>query len=122
MAKLSARGRKELARVSKETVPPETSTCYACSGNPVEGGACPTCKGTGKVPSLISWERTTLAFMSDGVVLVKRDVVFRADNRRHNYNWSVHRKLRPTVTVEQFVAAFTKAGYVQNVRQLSVVR
>lgn len=121
MAKLSARGRKELARVSKGVTRPESVPCHSCSGTPPEGG-CQSCQSTGKTASLISWERVTLAFMSDGVVLTKRDVVFREDNRRHTYNWTVYRKLRPSVTAEQFVATFEKAGYTQERRQLSLVR
>jgi predicted kinase len=73
MAKLGARGRTELLRYSKE--------------GPGDG-------------DLTDWERTSKAFMSDGTILVKRDVRFRADemggkSRKHSYGWKVHGKVKP---------------------------
>jgi hypothetical protein len=77
MAKLSARGRTEVARLVKEL--PADETC--------------------------SWRRKTFALMSDGVVLEKLDVEFRlrayAPTRRHSYGWKV--LLRTKATKERFV-------------------
>lgn len=61
MAKLSAYGQREVARLERERETP--------------------------ADTLISWERTTFAFMESGRVLSKRDVKFRSENRKHSYGW-----------------------------------
>lgn len=92
MAKLSARGRTELVRMEKEDSAPKSD--------------------------IITYERTTYALMSDGNILQKRDVIFPAgpyDNgkdRKHKYNWTVKGKLKKDVTREQFIAAYSKRGFV----------
>jgi len=86
MAKLSARGRKELARVTKtETLTEEQSS--------------------------VTLERTTvLALMSDGKILQKDSVVFRSGDK-HSYGWKVRSKAKAGVTPEMFVSALTNQGY-----------
>ena len=128
MARLSARGRVELARVSKETCLPEhKDSCGRCNstgkcladltnsdGSYVfshAGDPCSSCDGSGKEKHLTSWERRTLALMSDRTILVKDDVRFRSDNRPHSYGWKVKSKVKPGVTREQFIEAYAKAGY-----------
>lgn len=130
MAKLSARGRFELARVSKETYPPEhKDSCVSCNSTGkyqsdlksksgdftyhLAGDTCASCDGSGKEKTLCSWERRTLALMSDRTILVKDDVRFRSDNRPHSYGWKVKSKVKPGVTREQFIEAYAKAGYSQ---------
>ena len=83
MAKLGARGRKELARMEKERAWPS---------------------------DLTNWDRKTVAFMEDGTILRKVDVRFRSDGRRHSYGWTVFCKDQG-ISVEKFVAAFEKQGY-----------
>lgn len=87
MAKLSARGRKELARVTKVVFPGEEE--------------------------LTSQRRYTLSLMSDGVILEKIDVVFRSDGKKHSYGWKVRSKVKESVTPEKFVAVFEKKGYAR---------
>lgn len=108
MAKLSARGRKELVRVAKEASVPLKVSHLLC-----DGGGCPDCGGTGEVKSLISWESVTLALMTDRKVLRKRVVVFREDNRRHDYGWTVDGAIKEGVTPDKFKAVFLKAGYTE---------
>jgi hypothetical protein len=91
MAKLSARGRRELARVSREKLTPESA--------------------------LVSWEKTTVALMSDGSVLEKSDVRFKPDQydpggRRHSYGWTVKGKVKAGLTPRQFVEIYEKRGFV----------
>jgi hypothetical protein len=89
MAKLSARGRKELVRVSRTlTLSPEES-------------------------SVTLERRTTLALMDDRTVLEKLDVVFRSDGAKHSYGWKVRGKAKEGVTVDAFLKAYEKAGYAQ---------
>lgn len=76
MAKLSARGRVELARVSRTLDTPNST--------------------------LTSKERYTKAYMSDGRLLTKLDVWFRPDRfdpdgRFHSYGWKDKGKLKPEV-------------------------
>jgi len=70
-AKLSARGRTELARLEKED-------------NRDDGD--------------VDWRRKTLAFMSDGRILQKYDVRFTATQyskaRKHSYGWTEYLKLK----------------------------
>ena len=90
MAKLSARGRRELLRVERERSTPDGE--------------------------LTIWERTTLAVMSDGGVLSKLDVRFRPDayepgGRLHSYGWKRKGKLAAGKTVETFRQAYERAGW-----------
>lgn len=88
MAKLSARGRKELCRLTKtEKVADETSPA--------------------------SERRTTVALMDDGKILKKMDVVFRSDNRKHSYGWKVTATLKAGVTTERFVEIYEKLGFTK---------
>ena len=129
MAKLSARNRYELARVEKETLPPETQTCYSCKGN-YTLTVCAICEGKGVRPTLCNWERKTLALMSDGKILEKRDVRFRPstwqytykraeasirtpEGRKHSYGWTVKGKAKEGLTAERFVEVYKALGYVQ---------
>jgi len=80
MAKLSARGRTEVARVARERIiAPESG-----NSNPV------------------IWRRTTLALMSDRNVLEKNDVRW-ADGMTHTYPWKVRSKVKPNTTREIFI-------------------
>lgn len=88
MAKLSARGRTELVRMTKEDENPNSD--------------------------LISYERTTIAFMSDNRILEKRDVVFKNDSfgpHKHTYNWTVKMKCKQGVTKEKVIEVYSKKGY-----------
>jgi hypothetical protein len=130
MARLKARGRTELARVSKEKdVPEHKDVCNSCNstgkylkdlsntdGSYVfahAGDPCASCDGSGKEKTLCSWERHTITLMSDRTMLEKRDVIFRSDNRPHTWGWKVKAKAKAGVTAEQFIAAYAKAGYTQ---------
>lgn len=88
MAKLKARGRKELVRVTRITIPDE-------------GG-------------LTDWTRKTYALMSDGVFLEKLDVrfkpsEFKPEGEKHSYGWKVGGKSKKTV--EQFVSDAEARGF-----------
>ena len=91
MAKLSARGRTEIFRMEKEDNAPKSD--------------------------LITYERSTIALMSDGNILQKRDVIFPAgpyDNgkdKRHTYNWTVKGKIKLGVHPDQLMAVYIKRGY-----------
>lgn len=72
MAKLKAYNRKELFRMSKEKDLP-SDEC-------------------------LLWERQQYSFLSDGSILQKRTVIFKADvfnrePRRHDYSWKVNCKV-----------------------------
>lgn len=91
MAKLSARGRTEMVRMSKEE-----------SINNSD---------------LISWQKTTVTLMSDGHYLTKREVMFKPDifnpsGYRHNYGWKDHGKTK--VLAERFKATYKARGYCQS--------
>ncbi len=86
MAKLTARNRKELVRVTK---------IIACED----------------ADRLISSERLTIALMSDGKILRKRDVVFRSDGTKHSYGWKVFGKAKAGVTAERFAEVYLSHGY-----------
>lgn len=101
MAKLSSHGRRELARVSRERSYPDRAA-----------------------NDLVSWERTTLALMSDGVVLQKLDSRFwpgpydtpgevAAGGRLHSYGWKVYAKhvKAEFAAPERFVAWAEARGY-----------
>jgi hypothetical protein len=86
MAKLSAHGRTELARLTKEG-----SGKSQYSGGPV-------------------WKRVTLAIMSDLNILKKVDCKWE-DGRSHSYGWKLYRKIKAGTTVDKVVDVFTKIGY-----------
>ena len=88
MAKLSARGRKELVRVEKEESTPDGE--------------------------LTVWSRTTLALMSDLKVLKKLDVRFKSDDRPYSYGWKVYGKAKADLTADRFVEVFAKKGFVRS--------
>jgi len=93
MAKLSARGRTELVRLSKEYTAEQIADRLL------------------KTEPLTDWERVTVALMSDGKILSKRDVRFKSDGRKHSYGWTVKAKVKADVTPERFRAAYERAGY-----------
>lgn len=91
MAKLSANGANELMRASKESVVTDDES--------------------------IDWRRVTRAWMSDGRVLEKRDVNFKATGaadyqkaRKHSYGWKVLGRFKPGLLKdnEKLAAAMTK--------------
>lgn len=91
MAKLSAKGAKELMRASKESVVTDDES--------------------------IDWRRITRAWMDDGRVLEKRDVNFKATGtadyqkaRKHSYGWKVLGRFKPGLLKdnEKLAAAMTK--------------
>jgi len=96
MAKLSARGRTELARVSKT---------IDLRGNPN--------------PNLnVDLRKTTYALMSDGTLLKKMDVhfvpvpnSFSSEGENYSYGWKVEHKTK--ATKEEFLARMTAIGYTQ---------
>lgn len=112
MAKLSAKGRKELVRVSKQTEDPETEACFCTVTGPVLP-SCIGCQGTGIKATLTSWHRRTYALMSDGTILVKSDVQFRSDPKPHSYGWKVKGKAKAGMTAEAFAEVYVKAGYAR---------
>lgn len=92
MAKLSARGRTALVRLTKEVTATE----------PGDG---------------VLREQYTVAMMSDGRAL-KRTVTWFAPNvfdqgkpRRHDYGWKDMGKLKAGMTPETFAAHFEARGY-----------
>lgn len=94
MAKLSARGRYELARIERE--------------KHLTTEQDPTC----------DWRRTTMAFMSDGTVLVKRDVRWRDGvmaGEKHSFGWTVKGKLKKgqdlVERVQRLVGEYVKLGW-----------
>ena len=89
MAKLSARGRKELVRLTKEI------------NNPSES---------------LLWERRTIALMSDGNILEKRDIQFLPNEyhpkgEKHTWGWKNKGKAREGMTVEEFSKLYMDKGY-----------
>ena len=60
---------------------------------------------------LVSWEKVTVALMSDNTVLEKRDVTFRSDGRKHTWGWKVRGKLKAGATPAQWEAAYRAKGY-----------
>lgn len=89
MAKLSAHG-QELMRLEKV--------------NQVSDGTLsPVYKNSDgtESPSLTTWDRTTRAYMADGVILEKMDVRFRPDRfdpegRLYSYGWKKSGRLKGT--------------------------
>lgn len=94
MARLTAYGRTEVARLEKEQ--------------------------TYERDDLLTWDKHTVALMSDGTVLSKHDVRFRVDNRRHSYGWKKVQRLptkdAPEVRRAAFVAFFAKRGFKEVVK------
>ncbi len=93
MAKLSARGRKEVFRVSKEieVTDPESS---------------------------ITWEKMTRALMTDGSLLVKRQVRFKATECSasyvHTWGWKKTKlKLKADGDADRVLAAWLAKGWTQ---------
>lgn len=86
MAKLSARGRKEIVRLEKTV-------------RVIEGD------GTTII------RRWTLALMDDQNILEKLDVTRNGD--KMTFGWKVKSKLKPEATTDQFTAAYEKAGWVR---------
>lgn len=92
MAKLSARGRKELARMEKED-------------NTDDGD--------------VDCRRKTLAFMDDGRILQKYDVRFTATTyskaRKHSYGWKEYLKLKkgvdPREAFPNIIKTFESKGW-----------
>ena len=83
MAKLSARGRKELVRVTREVEPKE-------EGRPAM--------------------RISRALMSDRTVLKKVDYKH-ADGMKHSTGWKVEGKAKEGVTPERFAELYAAHGY-----------
>lgn len=128
MAKLKARGRTELARVSKEKTNPALVPCDGCegTGNRVSdlthlykvGDVCTACEGKGQKPPLTTWERRTLALMSDGKILEKLDVKFQPMSyesrvKPYSYGWKVKGSLKVGKTAEQWVAVYEKLHWTK---------
>jgi len=90
MAKLKARGRTEIVRMTRESN--EIKKLYDDDKNP-------------RV-----WARNTIALMSDRKILEKRDVRWQ-DGSKHSYGWKVVQTVRADVTPEQFTAFYAKQGY-----------
>lgn len=86
MAKLNAHGRKEIARLEKAQTEDRDS---------------------------IQWSRTTFALMSDGNILQKYDVEFRADaltsSYKHSYGWKRVRAWKGDK--ESFIQALSAKGF-----------
>ena len=58
--------------------------------------------------ALTIWERVTVAFMSDGKVLRKRDVRFTPDRfdpqgRLYSYGWKLYKKVREGASIQGVV-------------------
>jgi|SRR5579885_1818423 len=120
MAKLSARGRIELARVSKEKTMPDIVPCGSCkeTGKYENGETCLGCDGKGQRKPLTCWERITLTLMSDRTILEKLDVRFNdAHNPKgyysHSYGWKRKGKAKEGIDAQRFIDIYTKAGYTK---------
>lgn len=87
MAKLSARGRKELVRVVLER---------------------PLAR---EDDDLIDYEREERALMSDGKILCRRVVRFREGSRRHDYGWNVRGALKAGVNPDEWKLGYLKRGW-----------
>jgi hypothetical protein len=118
MAKLSARGRKELARITREQtfcavhytdMPAETLPdtmlpryCQKRAGH----------EGEHAGNAAVFWERTTRAFMSDRKILKKQDCKFIVQPgttpHSHTYGWTVEGKAKPDLTPQGWVECYTK--------------
>ena len=134
MARLSARGRAELARVFKEIHKPDIVPCTGCDATGKRthtltsesghthynvGEDCSECDGKGQKKPLTMWERKTYALMSDRNILQKTDVRFQPDTlnqqgQKHTYSWTVKGKVKVGVSTEEWVAAYIKAGFTED--------
>lgn len=88
MAKLTARGRREMLRLVREQQDPATEST--------------------------DWSRHTVVVMDDGSVLQKLDVHFRSDDRRHSYGWKLLRGRVPgwdRAQADRLAEQFTSKGY-----------
>lgn len=89
MAKLSAKGRSEVARFTKEREVPDNE--------------------------LVTWRRKERALMSDGVVLEKLTVRFKPTTYRgaelHNYGWKVRGTLKDTATPASWAKSYQDMGW-----------
>lgn len=90
MAKLSARGRKEIARVSRESIVSDSV--------------------------FVTWRRVTRALMSDNTILEKLDVRFaptqyHPDGELHSYGWKVAGKLKADIDPAKLLEKYIAAGY-----------
>lgn len=82
MAKLSANGRVEVARWMYDTDTPDSDST--------------------------TWNRTTLALMSDGNLLQKYDCRFKPDTfspdgRYHSYGWKKYRRMKKDADLDKVV-------------------
>lgn len=91
MARLKSRGRTELVRLVRE-LPGDDD---------------------------VHFRKRFVALMSDGVVLRKDQVRFKATQswepsrgRLHDWGWKVHGRIKATATTESFTESHVKAGYV----------
>lgn len=89
MAKLHARDRTELLRMEKA-------------------------KDVNDVENVISWQRLTITFMSDGTMLEKYDVrflpsTFYPKGKLHSYGWK--RKGKYTLTIDETRERYKNAGW-----------
>jgi hypothetical protein len=97
MAKLSARNRKEVVRLDRaRDVSHDELVLWP----------------------LVLWRRSTVALMSDGTVLEKKDVRFRPSQfetgpRAHSYGWKVVGKAKAELTAEQFAAVPPRRNVLQ---------
>ena len=114
MAKLSARGRKQVAEAVREY----TAKQLQARHDAIETSYKPDYVA-GSDPSLTTWERVTRRLMSDGKILEKRDCLFRPgpydppSGRRHTYPWKVRGQLKSGLTPADFVRIYrenTKSG------------
>lgn len=113
MAKLKARGRQELARVTREREichAQYTERVYDWGTAPIYCALTKGHAGPHSGEALTLWERRTRTLMSDGKILEKLDVRFPNKYRGdylHSYGWKVRAKVTDGVTREAFVAAYT---------------
>lgn len=63
----------------------------------------------------VSWRRTTLRLMSDGQILIKSDVEFKASQYspkyKHSYGWKKWAKMKNGPDVEIFRKIAAKRGF-----------
>lgn len=100
MAKLSARGRTELARWKR------VRDHYSVPNGRVRED------GTTWTVGDVVWEQEEIAAMSDRKVLVRRVLRWR-DGMRHDYGWTVRGKMNPTTTIESLGRVYEKGGYAR---------
>lgn len=68
---------------------------------------------TAEEDDLISWKRMTYAFMTNGRLLTKEDVVFRSDGR-YSYGWKVSaHKYEDVAKRMEAIERLTAKGYVE---------